>query len=58
MSDNFNHKEINVKPLSSIFAPQVVAVPPTFAVRDLCRTADGELRHLAGGISKSGSFSP
>ena len=34
-----------MKPLSSIFAPQVVAIPPTFAVRDLCRTADGELRH-------------
>ncbi len=30
---------------SSIYAPKVVAVPPTFAVRDLCRTADGELRH-------------
>lgn len=26
-------------------APQVVAVPPAAAVRDLCRTADGEIRH-------------
>ncbi len=34
-----------MKPLSTIFAPHVVAVPPIFAVRDLCRTADGELRH-------------
>jgi hypothetical protein len=25
--------------------PQVVAVPPAAAVRDLCRTADGEIRH-------------
>ncbi len=25
--------------------PRVVAVPPTYAVRDLCRTADGEIRH-------------
>lgn len=26
-------------------APQVVAVPPAAAVRDLCRTATGEIRH-------------
>jgi len=26
-------------------APVVVAIPPTFAVRDLCVTADGEIRH-------------
>ena len=26
-------------------APRVVAVPPTYAVRDMCVTADGEIRH-------------
>ena len=31
--------------LSDIFAPTVVAVPPADAVSDLCRTADGEIRH-------------
>lgn len=31
--------------LSDIFAPTVVAVPPADAVFDLCRTADGEIRH-------------
>lgn len=30
---------------SEIFAPKVVAIPPAAAVRDLCRTADGEIRH-------------
>lgn len=29
----------------AIFAPQVVAVPPCAAVRDMCQTADGEIRH-------------
>ena len=29
----------------AIFAPQVVAVPPCAAVRDMCRTSDGEIRH-------------
>lgn len=29
----------------AVFAPQVVAVPPTFAVRDLCELPDGRLRH-------------
>lgn len=28
-----------------IAPPRVVAIPPTYAVRDLCRTADGEIRH-------------
>ena len=31
--------------LASIYAPEVVAVQPTYAVHDLCRTADGEIRH-------------
>ena len=31
--------------LAHVFAPTVVATPPTFAVRDLCVTADGEIRH-------------
>lgn len=31
--------------LGGIRAPQVVAVPPAAAVNDLCRTADGEIRH-------------
>ena len=31
--------------LASIRAPEVVATPPTSAVHDLCRTADGEIRH-------------
>ena len=31
--------------LSDIFAPTVVAVPPVDAVFDLCRAADGEIRH-------------
>ena len=31
--------------LASIRAPEIVAVPPTYAVHDLCRTADGEIRH-------------
>ncbi|MCQ2388514.1 MAG: glycoside hydrolase [Kiritimatiellae bacterium] len=26
-------------------APRVVGVPPCYAVRDMCRTADGEIRH-------------
>jgi hypothetical protein len=30
---------------NEIRAPKVVAVPPTFAGYDLCRTADGEIRH-------------
>jgi len=34
------------KPLyDAVFAPQVVAVPPTSAVRDLCELPDGRLRH-------------
>ena len=39
-----------------IFAPQVVAVPPTFACSDLCRAADGEIRHygwqMVGGVRR------
>ena len=31
--------------LDEIRAPKVVATQPTFAVYDLCRTADGEIRH-------------
>lgn len=31
--------------LSKVWAPVVVGVPPTFARQDLCRTADGEIRH-------------
>ena len=31
--------------LASIYAPEVVAVQPIYAVHDLCRTADGEIRH-------------
>jgi len=31
--------------LREIFAPVVVAVPPTFAARDMCVTAGGEIRH-------------
>ena len=31
--------------LESIYAPEVVAVQPIYAVHDLCRTADGEIRH-------------
>ena len=31
--------------LESVWAPRVVAVPPTYAVRDMCVTADGEIRH-------------
>ncbi len=31
--------------LEKIYAPIVVGVPPTFARKDLCRTADGEIRH-------------
>ena len=42
--------------LSDIFAPTVVAVPPTAAVSDLCRTADGEIRHygwqMLGGVKR------
>ena len=42
--------------LSDIFAPTVVAVPPAAAVSDLCRTADGEIRHygwqMLGGEKK------
>ena len=30
---------------NDIFAPIVVAVPPRYAVRDLCETADGKIRH-------------
>ena len=30
---------------NEIFAPTVVAVPPRYAVRDLCLTADGKIRH-------------
>lgn len=29
----------------TIFAPVVVGTPPTYAVRDLCVTSDGEIRH-------------
>lgn len=29
----------------AVYAPVTVAVPPSYAVRDLCRTADGEIRH-------------
>ncbi len=29
----------------AIFEPVVVGTPPTYAVRDLCVTADGEIRH-------------
>jgi len=37
-----------------IRAPCVVATPPTFAVRDMCRTADGEIRHYGWqGVSGS-----
>ena len=32
-------------PLGWVSAPVVVATPPTSAVRDLCVTADGEIRH-------------
>lgn len=32
-------------PLGRVSAPVVVATPPTSAVRDLCVTADGEIRH-------------
>ena len=36
----------SLRPLyDAVFAPQVVAVPPTFAVRDLCELPDGRLRH-------------
>ena len=31
--------------LASIFEPTVVGVPPAAAVRDMCRCADGEIRH-------------
>lgn len=31
--------------LEDIFAPAVVAVPPTFAARDMMRMKDGEIRH-------------
>ncbi len=31
--------------LDGVYAPQVVAVPPTAAVRDMCVSADGEIRH-------------
>ena len=31
--------------LESVWEPRVVAVPPTAAVRDMCVTADGEIRH-------------
>ncbi len=31
--------------LDGVFEPRMVAVPPTFAVREMCRTADGEFRH-------------
>ena len=38
--------EPNQKALyADIRAPQVVGVPPTYAVRDLCVMADGEIRH-------------
>ena len=30
---------------NDIFAPIVVAVPPRYAVRDLCETTDGKIRH-------------
>lgn len=44
---------VAVVALKDVFAPVVVGVPPTFAVRDLCVTADGEIRHygkaLVGG---------
>jgi len=36
---------IAVVSLKEIFAPTVVGVQPTFAVRDLCVAADGEIRH-------------
>ncbi len=29
----------------AIFEPVVVGTPPTFAARNLCVTADGEIRH-------------
>ncbi len=42
--------------LADIFAPTVVAVPPAAAVYDLCRTADGEIRHygwqMVGGAKR------
>ena len=31
--------------LKEVFAPVVVAVPPNYAARDLCRAEDGEIRH-------------
>ena len=31
--------------LKEVFAPVVVAVPPYYAARDLCRAEDGEIRH-------------
>ena len=37
--------------LSDVFAPRVVVVPPTAAARDLCRTADGEIRHYGWGMA-------
>ena len=36
------------------FEPTVVATPPTFAVRDLCVTADGEIRHYGWRLEKDG----
>ena len=36
---------LSVLALKDVFAPTVVGVPPTYAVRDLCVTADGEIRH-------------
>ena len=31
--------------LNSVWEPRVVAVPPMYAARDMCVTADGEIRH-------------
>ena len=40
----------------SVWEPRVVAVPPTYAVRDMCVAADGEIRHygwqMIGGVKR------
>ena len=40
--------------LPAFFAPESVATPPTFARRDLCVTADGEIRHYGVRLGADG----
>ena len=43
-------------PTAAIFAPKTVGVQPSYAVREMCRTADGEYRHygwaMVGGVKR------